>query len=155
MKFHGGGCSVMSYFLWLRGLQHTRVLCPSLSTRVCANLCPLNWWCHPTVSSSVIPFSSCLLLSFLASGFFSGLKKYKILLIKKAKNIKWSWARLKAGEGNDRGWDSWMASPTQWTWVWANSRRWWRTGTPGMLQSDTAELLNNNNDHIKHSEALH
>ena len=48
----------------------------------------------------------------------------------------WCWERLKArGEGDDRGWDGWMASPTQWTWVWANSRRWWRTGKPGVLQS--------------------
>ena len=47
----------------------------------------------------------------------------------------WCWERLKArGEGDDRGWDGWMASPTQWTWVWANSRRWWRTGKPGVLQ---------------------
>ena len=41
--------------------------------------------------------------------------------------------RLKAGEGDGRGWDGWMASPNQWTWVWANSRRWWRTGKPGVL----------------------
>ena len=39
------------------------------------------------------------------------------------------------GEGGDRRWDGWMASPTQWTWLWANSGRWWRTGKPGMLQS--------------------
>ena len=38
-------------------------------------------------------------------------------------------------EGNDRGWDGWMASPTQWTWVWVNSRSWWWTGSPGVLQS--------------------
>ena len=37
--------------------------------------------------------------------------------------------------GDDRGWDGWMASPTRWTWVWASSRRWWRTGKPGVLQS--------------------
>ena len=44
--------------------------------------------------------------------------------------------RLKAGgEGDDRGWDGWMASPTQWTWVWASSRSWWWTGRPGVLQS--------------------
>ena len=36
---------------------------------------------------------------------------------------------------DNRGWDGWMASPTQWAWVWASSRRWWRTGKPGMLQS--------------------
>ena len=46
------------------------------------------------------------------------------------------WGRLKAGgEGEDRVWDGWIASPTQWTWVWASSRRWWRTRKPGMLQS--------------------
>ena len=38
-------------------------------------------------------------------------------------------------EDGDRGWDGWMASPTQRTWVWTNSRRWWRTGKPGVLQS--------------------
>ena len=48
----------------------------------------------------------------------------------------WCWARLKAGEeGYDRGWDGWMASLTRWTWVWASSGSWWRTGKPGMLQS--------------------
>ena len=39
------------------------------------------------------------------------------------------------GEGDDRGWDGWMAWLTQWTWVWANSGRWWGTGRPGLLQS--------------------
>ena len=39
------------------------------------------------------------------------------------------------GEGDGRGWDGWMASPTQWTWVWVNSGSWWWTGRPGMLQS--------------------
>ena len=47
----------------------------------------------------------------------------------------WCWERLRAGgEGDDRGWDGWMASPTQWTWVWVDSRSWCWTGTPGMLQ---------------------
>ena len=60
----------------------------------------------------------------------------------------WCWERLKAGEGDDRGWDGWMASQTRWTWVWVNSGSWWWTGRPGMLQSmghkesDTTELLN-------------
>ena len=45
----------------------------------------------------------------------------------------WCWERLRAGgEGGDRGWDGWMASSTQWTWVWANSGRWWRKEEPGM-----------------------
>ena len=39
------------------------------------------------------------------------------------------------GEGDDRGWDGWMVSSIQWTWVWAKSGRWWRTGKPGVLQS--------------------
>ena len=48
----------------------------------------------------------------------------------------WCLERLRAGgEGDDRGWDGWMALLTQWTWVWANSTRWWRTGKRGMLQS--------------------
>ena len=48
----------------------------------------------------------------------------------------WCWQRLKAGgEGDNRGWDGWMASPTQWTWVWASCRSWWWTGRPGVLQS--------------------
>ena len=47
----------------------------------------------------------------------------------------WYWERLKVGgEGDDRGWDGWMASPTQWTWVWVNSRSWWGTGKPVVLQ---------------------
>ena len=48
----------------------------------------------------------------------------------------WCWERLKAeGEGDDGGWDGWMASLTQWTWVWVNSGNWWWTGKPGVLQS--------------------
>ena len=48
----------------------------------------------------------------------------------------WCWKRLKAGgEGDDRGWDGWMASSTQWIWVWASFRSWWRTGKPGVLPS--------------------
>ena len=48
----------------------------------------------------------------------------------------WCWERLKAGgEGDGRGWDGWVASPTQWTWFWINSGSWWWTGRPVMLQS--------------------
>ena len=45
------------------------------------------------------------------------------------------WERLKAGGGDDKGWGGWMASPTQWTWVWVDSGSWWWTGRPGILQS--------------------
>ena len=44
------------------------------------------------------------------------------------------WERLKGGEGDDRGWDGWMASLTQWTWVWMDSWSWWWTGRPGVLR---------------------
>ena len=48
----------------------------------------------------------------------------------------WCWERLRAwGERGNRGWDGWMASSTQWRWVWVNSRSWWWTGRPGMLLS--------------------
>ena len=59
--------SVVSNSLQPHWLQHARLPCPSLSLRV--NSCPLNWWCHPAISSSVIPFTSCL-QSFPASGSF-------------------------------------------------------------------------------------
>ena len=49
--------------------------------------------------------------------------------------LPWCWEGLGAGaEGDDRGWDGWMASLTWWTWVWVNSRSWWWTGRPGMLR---------------------
>ena len=58
-------------------------------------------------------------------------------LMRRADSLKrpWCWERLKAGgEGDDRGWDGWMASPTQWTWVWVNSGSLWWTGRPGVLR---------------------
>ena len=47
----------------------------------------------------------------------------------------WCWERLKVGEGDNRGWDGWMASPTQWTWVWVDCGSWWWTKRPGVLWS--------------------
>ena len=61
--------SVVSDSLWPHGLQHSRLSCPSPSLRVCSDTCLLSQWCHPTVSSSVTLFSSCL-QSFPASGSF-------------------------------------------------------------------------------------
>ena len=61
--------SVVSNSLLPRGLQHPRLPCPSPTSRVYPNSCPSSRWCHPTISSSVIPFSSCL-QSFPASGSF-------------------------------------------------------------------------------------
>ena len=57
----------------------------------------------------------------------------------------WCWEILRAGrEGDNRGWDGWMVSPTQWTWVWASSGRRWRTGNPGMLQSMGSQRVRHN-----------
>ena len=66
----------MSNSLRPHGLQHTRPPCPSPTPRVYSNSCPLSWWCYPTISSSVVPFSSCLQSfpasrSFLMSQFFA------------------------------------------------------------------------------------
>ena len=61
--------SVISDSLWPYGLQHARLPSPSPTPRTCSNSCPSSWWCHPTISSSVIPFFFHL-QSFPASGFF-------------------------------------------------------------------------------------
>ena len=64
-------CSVaqVSDSLWPHGLQHTRLPCQSPFPGACSDSCPLSWWCHPTIFSSVVPFSSCP-QSFPASGSF-------------------------------------------------------------------------------------
>ena len=144
------------------GLQQASLPCPSLSPRVCSNLCPLSQWCHPTISSSVAPFSSCL-QSFPASGFLMVVLKlwswrrllrvlwterrpnqsivkeinpeysleglmlklqYFDRLLGRADSLEKTLCleRLKAkGEEGSRGQDGLIASPTQWTWIWANS----------------------------------
>ena len=57
----------------------------------------------------------------------------------------WCWERLRVGgEGGNRGWDGWMASPTQWTWVWVNSGSWWWTGRTGMLQFMGSQRVGHN-----------
>ena len=61
--------SIVSDCLWPNGLQHARPPCPSPIARAYSNSCPLSKWCHPTISSSVVPFSSCP-QSFPASGSF-------------------------------------------------------------------------------------
>ena len=59
----------------------------------------------------------------------------------------WSWERLKTGaEGDDRGWDGWMASPTWWTWVWASFGSWWWARKPGVLQSMGSQRVRDNTE---------
>ena len=60
--------SVLSDSWWPHGLQHARLPCPSPTPGACSNSCPSSQWCHPTISSSVIPF--CCLQSFPVSGYF-------------------------------------------------------------------------------------
>ena len=57
----------------------------------------------------------------------------------------WCWERSRAGtEGDNRGWDGWMASLTQWTWVWVSSRSWWWTGKPGVLRFMGSQRVRHN-----------
>ena len=57
----------------------------------------------------------------------------------------WCWERLRAGrEGDDKGWDGWMVSPTQWIWVWVNSRSWWLARRPGKLQFTALQRVGHN-----------
>ena len=159
-------CSLESDSLRPHGLQHARPLCPSPTPWACSNSCPSSRWCHPTVSSSVVPFSSCGWLSFLGILRFlipgslwgtwpkplccSRHCQSQILLATWCGELThwkrpWCWERWKAGgEGGDRGWDGWMASPTRWTWLWANSGRWWWTGKPGVLQSMESQRVGHN-----------
>ena len=72
--------SVLSDSLRPSALQHTRLPCPSPSPRICSNLCPLSRWCHPAISSSVIPFSSCSQI-FLSIMVFSNESTHCIRLL--------------------------------------------------------------------------
>ena len=72
--------SVVSNSLQPHGLPHTRLPCPSPSPRACSNSCPSRWWCHPIISSSVVPFSFCL-QSFPAPG--------RVFSNESALQIKW------------------------------------------------------------------
>ena len=74
-------CSVLSDCLQPHGLQHAWLPCPSLTPRACSNSCLLSWWCHPTISSSVVPFS------FFLPSMFSNTKVFSS---ESALHIRWS-----------------------------------------------------------------
>ena len=109
-------CSVVSDSSRPHELQHARPPCPSPTPGVHPNSCPLSRWCHPTVSSSVVPFSSHpqsfpALESFQMSQFFTsgGQNIGEMTHLKRP----WCLERLRVGgEGDKRGWDGWMASRT-------------------------------------------
>ena len=126
-------------------------------------------WSHSVVFDSVTPWTvvrqAPLSMGFSRQEYWSGLKQEsnQTTLLRNSTSYTlatwckeltrwkrpWCWERLKAGgEGEDRGWDGWMASPTQWVGVRVNSESWWWTRRPGVLQSmgrkesDTTEQLN-------------
>ena len=78
----------MSDSLQPHGLYHTRLPCPSSIPGACSNSCPSSWWCHPTISSSVIPFSSCL-QSFLASAWVSPSHQVAKVLVLQHQSFQW------------------------------------------------------------------
>ena len=87
-------CSVMSDSLWPHGLQHTRFPCSTPTPRACSNSCPLSRWCHPTISSSVVPISSTLQF-FSASQEKLGMKYMYSGLI----SFRMEWLDLLAVQG--------------------------------------------------------
>ena len=93
---------------WPHGLQHTRPPCPSPTPRVYPNSCPLSWWCHPTISYSVIPFSSCL-QSFAASGSF----QMSQLFVSGGQNIgvsaSESFLPMNTQDWSPLGWTGWIS----------------------------------------------
>ena len=101
-------CSVVSDFLWPHELQHARPPCPSPTPGVHPNSCPLSPWCHLTISSSVIPFSSCL-QSFPTSGSF----QMSQLLASGGQNIEVSASTsvlpMSTQEWFPLGWIGWIA----------------------------------------------
>ena len=108
---------------------------------------PKNWWFWTVVLEKTLPWTARRSNQSILKGTSPGcslegpMLKLKLQyfghLMRRVDSLKrpWCWEGLGAGgEGDDRGWDGWMASPTQWTWVWVNSGSWWWTGRPGMLQ---------------------
>ena len=103
-------CSVMSNSLWPHELQHARPPCPSPIPGVYSNSCPLSWWCHPAISSSVIPFSSCP-QSLPASGSFPvsqlfawGGQSIIYILSNKKEPATDKWSNLNESPGNYAEW---------------------------------------------------
>ena len=133
--------SVVSDSLRPHELQYPRLSCPSPPPGVCSNSCQLSQWCHPTISSSVVPSPPAFNLSQHQSLFQTVGSSPRYLNTMKSETVFYTVfivfttvkGKLRAG-GDDRGWDGWMASPTQRTWVWVNSGSWWWTGRPGVLQ---------------------
>jgi len=113
-------CSDFSYYLWARFINETQNL---------KGWSSLPWW------RQYLSLVSVNLLSVYLS-IYCSINKWKRL---------WCWEGLGAGgEGDDRGWDGWMASLTRWMGVWVNSGSWWWTGRPGVLQFMGSQRVRHN-----------
>ena len=108
-------------------------------SRVCAGVCVCLCFCDDLFQTSKQSIPKEISPEYSMEGLMPKLKLHTLATwCEEPTHLKrpWCWERLGAGgEGYDRGWDGWMASLTQWTWVWVNSGSWWCTGRPGVLQS--------------------
>ena len=100
--------SLMSESLQSHGLQHARPPCPSPTPRIYSNSCPLTWWCHPTISFSVIPFSFCL-QSFPASGSFQMSQFFPSGGQSIAVSASTSVLPMNSRDWSPLGWTSWIS----------------------------------------------
>ena len=104
--------SVVSNSLHPHGLQHTRPPCPSPTPGACSNSCPLSWWCHPTISSSVVPFSS-RLQSFPASGSFPMSQLFAWGNLSIGVSASTSVPPMSTQDWSPLGWTSWISSKSK------------------------------------------
>ena len=107
-----------------------KILCNSLIHILPSN--HFKWFLNPYLWTSVVVQWLRIYLQGRGHGSISG----QVRSCEELTHWKrlWCWEGLGAGEGDDRGWDGWMASLTRWTWVWVNSGSWWWTGRPRVLQ---------------------
>ena len=104
--------SIMSDSLWPHELQHTRLLCPSPTAGVYPNPCPLSRWCHPTISSSVIPYSSCP-QSFPTSGSFQMSQLFasggQTIVVSASTSV----LPMNTQDWSPLGWTGWISLPSK------------------------------------------
>ena len=106
-------CSVMSDSLWPHGLQHARPPCPSPTPGAYSNSCPSNRWCHLTISSSVVPFSSCL-QSFPASGSFQMSQFFALGVQSIGISVSASILPMNIQDWFPLGWPGWISLQSKW-----------------------------------------
>ena len=104
--------SVVSDSLWPHEPQHARPPCPSPTPGIYSNSCPLSWWCHPTISSSVIPFSSCP-QSFPASGSFQMSQLFTSSGQSIGVSASTSVLPVNTQDWSPLGWTGWIASQSK------------------------------------------